>query len=105
CQFFFSGRRRHTIFSRDWSSDVCSSDLESLVVASGTGSGKTECFLVPILNSLARALDDQKEPIVGVRALMLYPLNALINSQREQIGPASGRARPQALALHRTPLT
>src|SRR5690606_41069362 len=28
--FFFSSRRRHTRFSRDWSSDVCSSDLESL---------------------------------------------------------------------------
>src|SRR5436309_16106826 len=26
--FFFSSRRRHTIFSRDWSSDVCSSDLK-----------------------------------------------------------------------------
>src|SRR5690606_18112377 len=28
--FFFSSRRRHTRFSRDWSSDVCSSDLERL---------------------------------------------------------------------------
>src|SRR5690606_40243144 len=28
--FFFSSRRRHTRFSRDWSSDVCSSDLASL---------------------------------------------------------------------------
>src|SRR5690606_39610782 len=28
--FFFSSRRRHTRFSRDWSSDVCSSDLGSL---------------------------------------------------------------------------
>src|SRR5690606_1127249 len=27
CTFFFSSRRRHTSFSRDWSSDVCSSDL------------------------------------------------------------------------------
>src|SRR5690606_40248990 len=27
--FFFSSRRRHTRFSRDWSSDVCSSDLEA----------------------------------------------------------------------------
>src|SRR5690606_41200164 len=27
--FFFSSRRRHTRFSRDWSSDVCSSDLET----------------------------------------------------------------------------
>src|SRR6266498_5669972 len=29
-EFFFSSRRRHTICGRDWSSDVCSSDLESL---------------------------------------------------------------------------
>src|SRR5690606_41198335 len=28
--FFFSSRRRHTRFSRDWSSDVCSSDLPIL---------------------------------------------------------------------------
>src|SRR5690606_39737115 len=30
CFFFFSSRRRHTRFSRDWSSDVCSSDLPAL---------------------------------------------------------------------------
>src|SRR5690606_39654596 len=28
--FFFSSRRRHTRFSRDWSSDVCSSDLKRI---------------------------------------------------------------------------
>src|SRR5690606_3550681 len=32
CRFFFSSRRRHTRFSRDWSSDVCSSDLTSTVL-------------------------------------------------------------------------
>src|SRR5690606_40167015 len=31
--FFFSSRRRHTRFSRDWSSDVCSSDLNAQKVA------------------------------------------------------------------------
>src|SRR5690606_40432778 len=36
--FFFSSRRRHTIFSRDWSSDVCSSDLDpGSAVASYSG--------------------------------------------------------------------
>src|SRR5690606_40577728 len=30
--FFFSSRRRHTRFSRDWSSDVCSSDLSDLAM-------------------------------------------------------------------------
>src|SRR5690606_40410868 len=33
--FFFSSRRRHTRFSRDWSSDVCSSDLFCLVIYYG----------------------------------------------------------------------
>src|SRR6266511_1122041 len=33
CVFFFSSRRRHTRFSRDWSSDVCSSDLHRVVAA------------------------------------------------------------------------
>src|SRR2546429_4509945 len=34
--FFFSSRRRHTRCSRDWSSDVCSSDLTSLAAAGVT---------------------------------------------------------------------
>src|SRR5690606_33730602 len=37
--FFFSSRRRHTRFSRDWSSDVCSSDLLTLEVVEGVGQG------------------------------------------------------------------
>src|SRR5690606_39805257 len=33
--FFFSSRRRHTRFSRDWSSDVCSSDLKGVCITHG----------------------------------------------------------------------
>lgn len=58
---------------------------QSLVVASGTGSGKTECFMVPILDRLTRLHQEQKSRLIGVRALFLYPLNALINSQRERL--------------------
>jgi DEAD/DEAH box helicase domain-containing protein len=57
----------------------------SLVVTSGTGSGKTECFLVPILDRLFREYRLTRGPLVGVRALFLYPLNALINSQRDRL--------------------
>src|SRR5207253_5504473 len=32
-QFFFSSRRRHTSWPRDWSSDVCSSDLDEVVLS------------------------------------------------------------------------
>jgi DEAD/DEAH box helicase domain-containing protein len=56
----------------------------SIVVSSGTGSGKTECFLVPILDDLARQRA-QHQHLVGVQALFLYPLNALINSQRDRL--------------------
>src|SRR2546429_9952025 len=56
--FFFSSRRRHTRCSRDWSSDVCSSDLWKRVparwtmeltaapLALGYGLGRVGCFLV-----------------------------------------------------------
>lgn len=57
---------------------------KSLVVASGTGSGKTECFMIPILDSLVRERELLNSRLIGVRALFLYPLNALINSQRER---------------------
>src|SRR5215203_3490211 len=39
--FFFSSRRRHTRYWRDWSSDVCSSDLHRWVVLGPNGAGKT----------------------------------------------------------------
>lgn len=58
----------------------------SVVVTSGTGSGKTECFMVPVLDDLYREYkENNEESLVGVRALFLYPLNALINSQRERL--------------------
>lgn len=60
------------------------SEPKSLVVTSGTGSGKTECFLVPVLNHLAKEIDAGENP-EGVRALFIYPLNALINSQQNRL--------------------
>jgi ATP-dependent helicase YprA (DUF1998 family) len=56
---------------------------KSFIVTSGTGSGKTECFLIPILNDLLRG--PMTEPLIGVRAIIIYPLNALIESQRERL--------------------
>jgi len=63
---------------------LAGTDAKSIVVTSGTGSGKTECFLVPILDSLARQTDTRSK-LIGVQALLLYPLNALINSQRDRL--------------------
>ena len=60
-------------------------DPHSVVVSSGTGSGKTECFLIPILDQLIQEQKKTGKQLRGVRALFLYPLNALINSQRDRL--------------------
>ena len=57
----------------------------SAIISTGTASGKTECFLVPILDDLVREYSKSRRPLQGIRALFLYPLNALINSQRERL--------------------
>lgn len=56
------------------------SERRNIVVATGTGSGKTECFLYPILDDLLKETVEQRER-PGVRALLVYPLNALANDQ------------------------
>lgn len=56
----------------------------SLVVMTGTGSGKTECFLLPILGKLAieaKAKGNEFGETTAVRAMVLYPMNALVNDQ------------------------
>lgn len=52
----------------------------NVVVSTGTGSGKTESFLIPILNSLM--IEKEKGTLgPGVRAIIIYPMNALANDQ------------------------
>lgn len=57
----------------------------NLVVATGTGSGKTEVFLLPILNGLLREGESGRLKTPGVRALLLYPMNALANDQVQRL--------------------
>ena len=62
----------------------------NVVVATGTGSGKTEAFLYPILLHLYKEFQQNSLGNTGgVRALVLYPMNALVNDQRDRLG-ASG---------------
>ncbi len=54
------------------------------VITTGTGSGKTECFLIPILNDLLKEVEEKTlDP--GVRALLIYPMNALANDQMKRL--------------------
>ncbi len=81
-----------------WQALIEAKPPRSVLVSSGTGSGKTECFLIPILNDLATEIDQRQNiPLTGVRALFLYPLNALIKSQKDRLvawsEPFNGKIR------------
>src|SRR5258707_12854345 len=49
CAFFFSSRRRHTRYWRDWSSDVCSSDLRDVVELKDVFNGVFKSFIFSLI--------------------------------------------------------
>lgn len=57
----------------------------NIAVSTGTGSGKTEAFLVPILNHLLKEEEAGTLNQPGVRAMLLYPMNALANDQMKRL--------------------
>lgn len=57
----------------------------NVIIATGTGSGKTEAFLIPILDHLLREEEAGTLDQPGVRALLLYPMNALANDQLKRL--------------------
>src|SRR5690606_41013213 len=68
--FFFSSRRRHTRFSRDWSSDVCSSDLDTPVADDAT--------IVQQMAGYARAEVAQGVPLRAI----VKPMLGLFNGRK-----------------------
>src|SRR2546429_9205854 len=86
CVFFFSSRRRHTRCSRDWSSDVCSSDLGQDVLENGSprAHGLTSGWLN---RALARSPGQARREAGVALGQNVPPV------MRGQIGRASGRER------------
>ena len=74
----------------------CLIDGKNLLIMTGTGSGKTEAFLLPILGKLA--LEAKTRPAAfgqqpAMRALILYPINALVNDQLGRLRSLFGDPR------------
>lgn len=61
--------------------DTLLKSKKSIAVTTGTGSGKTECFMLPVLHDIYENCRNEE----GVNAIFLYPLNALISSQQKRM--------------------
>jgi ATP-dependent helicase YprA (DUF1998 family) len=71
-------------------------EQKNLMVMTGTGSGKTEAFLLPILGKLANEAHNNPATFSrqhAVRALILYPMNALVNDQLGRLRSLFGDPR------------
>src|SRR5690606_39354829 len=97
---FFSSRRRHTRFSRDWSSDVCSSDLEPDIL--------WEKYILEVKEMVRRMGVGLTVGAHGIpmAAPHTRPMTTTVHGTRQdllpdsasfQIGRASGRGRAAAL--------
>ncbi len=61
-----------------------SEEGKNLIITTGTGSGKTESFLIPVINQLLKEKENGTLG-PGVRTLIIYPMNALVNDQIRRI--------------------
>src|SRR5690606_40476611 len=90
---FFSSRRRHTRFSRDWSSDVCSSDLEFLVLA-GWSLPHAMMMMVPEPWQHNPLLTDTRKAFYQYHSMLMEPWDgpaAMAFTNGEQIGACLDR--------------
>jgi hypothetical protein len=62
---------------------VLAAQGESYVVTTGTGSGKSLCFFIPIVSAILE--EKRRSPVRQTRAIIIYPMNALANSQLEEL--------------------
>src|SRR5436305_15212881 len=86
--FFFSSRRRHTRCGRDWSSDVCSSDLIALTIDAGSRVGEIYGRLRDLRDHYAQLIRERYPQIP--RRISGYNLDRLLP---DEIGRASCRER------------
>src|SRR5690606_40538113 len=103
---FFSSSSRHTRFSRDWRSDVCSSDLDGVVdaLAAGVEAG---VLALAVVGGLAVADDPLHEAVVGGagEGIDVVPggehlqLAAVIRSEARRVGYVSCRWLRIALVI------
>lgn len=82
-KIFIAGGAPLSLYKHQEQAIALATQGESFVVTTGTGSGKSLCFFIPLVNSILKEKDTDKTP--KTRAIIIYPMNALANSQLEEI--------------------
>ena len=73
----------HQFATLDATKDMKQDDKPALIVTAPTGAGKTEAFILPMLHDLLKT--PKKTSQSGVRAIILYPMNALVADQNKRL--------------------
>src|SRR5690606_40658450 len=92
--FVFSSRSRHTRFSRDWSSDVCSSDLAALLGARGLRLSSRWATLRFALGLRARGWRTEPGQTVGRLLADARQPDDAVRSEERRVGKEGGARRP-----------
>src|SRR5690606_39589220 len=93
--FFFSSRRRHTRFSRDWSSDVCSSDLEGFEVEIPKGYIYFSMAFSLFVNVIQLKMSKSRRPPVHTREHYLPKIGRASCRERVTILGGAGSVKKQ----------
>src|SRR5690348_18467639 len=90
CYFFFSSRRRHTIWTGDWSSDVCSSDLFALVSDTEMFAPETPSLCVGLRGMCYTELEADRKSVVYGKSVDLGGRRIIKKKKNKRKGDGRG---------------
>jgi Lhr-like helicase len=81
---FRFGESEMKLYSHQAEAIGCARDNKNFIVTTGTGSGKSLSFFIPIVDRILRGRENDSK--ARTRAIVIYPMNALANSQMSELG-------------------
>lgn len=91
-----------TLYKHQREAIDCCQRHEPYVLTTGTGSGKSLSYFIPMIDAIIR--EKHSDPTPRIRAIVIYPMNALANSQKEELekflSDFSDDARPVTYARY-----
>lgn len=90
CQtiFAFNNKPIHPYFHQEQAFRIAIEKGRNLIVTTGTGSGKSLCYEIPVIDHCLRSVEQKKK---GIKAILIFPMNALANAQYiEMAGKLAG---------------